>query len=173
MYRDTLILLILNEIFKDPYLVNTIFNIILNDEILLMSTLHKIKSPNLREDIQILYPGFIKTALFENTRFNLEDDLEPGYSYYKVKPLTDCGYILNYNMTPPIKFTICEYTDYKKNYNSVQLLNDMRKYHSSYFNKDKIKLILKKRKRFINNELNNRSALSIWYDFENKLFTPI
>ena len=33
MYRDTLIPLILKEIFKDPYLVNTIYHIIENDEI--------------------------------------------------------------------------------------------------------------------------------------------
>lgn len=173
MYRDTLILLVIKEIFKDPYLVNTIYNIVLHDEVYLMSISHKIKFNDTKEDIKMLYPGFIKTALFENTRFNIEDDLEPGYSFYKVKPLTDCGYVVNYIMTPPVKFNICEYTDYKKDYNTVQLLNDMRKYHSSYFNKDKIKLILKKRKRYSNNELKNLPLMSIWYDFENKLFTPI
>ena len=116
MYRDTLILLILKEIFQDPYLVNTIYNIVLNDEILLYLSLHDMKTKNLREDIQMIYPGFIKTALFENIRFDDQDDLEPGYSFYSVKPLTDCGYLINYNMTPPIKFPICEYSDYKKEY---------------------------------------------------------
>ena len=33
MYRDTLILLILKEIFQDPYLVNHLHNLVLNEEI--------------------------------------------------------------------------------------------------------------------------------------------
>ncbi len=173
MYHDTLVLLVLKEIFKDPYLMNYIYHIYEKDEIYLMNILHNIKFNDTKEDIQMLYPGFMKTALFENTRFNMEDDLEPGYSFYFLKPLTDCGYVVNYIMTPPVKFNICEYTDYKKDYNTVKLLNDMRKYHSSYFNKDKIKLLLKKRKRYSTNELKNLPLLSVWYDFENKLFTPI
>ena len=173
MYHDTLILLVLKEIFKDPYLMNYIYHIYEKEEIYLMNILHKIKFNDTKEDIQMLYPGFMKTALFENTRFNMENDLEPGYSFYILKPLTDCGYVVNYIMTPPVKFNICEYTDYKKDYNTVNLLNEMRKYHSSYFNKDKIKLILKKRKRYSNNELKNLPLLSVWYDFENKIFTPI
>lgn len=174
MYRDTIILLVLKEIFQDPYLVNIIFNIIHNDEIYSESIFHKIKTNCLREDIQMLYPGFIKTALFENIRFDIHDDLEPGYSFYSVKPLTDCGYLLDYNMNPPFKYSICEYSDYKKNYNTVNLLNHMRqKYSLSGFGKDKIKLILKKRKRYANNELNNFPKSSIWYDFENNIFTSV
>ena len=172
MYRNILVLLVLKEFFKDPYLVNFIYNIYEKDEIYLMSILHKIKFNDTKEDIQMLYPGFIKTALFENIRFDTDDELEPGYSVYSLKPLTDCGYLIDYIMTPPLKFPICEYTDYKKNYNSVKLLNDMRK-DLSYFNKDKIKLFLKKRKRYTNNELNNLPLLSVWYDFERKLFTTI
>lgn len=172
MYRDTLILLVLKETFKDPYLVNIIYNIVLNDEILLYLDLHVAKSVYLMEDIQILYPGFIKTALFENIRFDIHDDLEPGYSFYKVKPLTDCGYILHYDMTPPFKFPICEYSDYKPNYNTVTLINDIR-YNLSNVKEHKIKVLLKKRKKFAINELNNKDSISAWYDFENKIFTNV
>ena len=108
--------------------MNYIYHIYEKEEIYLMNILHKIKFNDTKEDIQMLYPGFMKTALFENTRFNMEDDLEPGYSFYILKPLTDCGYVVNYIMTPPVKFNICEYTDYKKDYNTVNLLNEMRKY---------------------------------------------
>ena len=171
MYSDTLILLILKEIFKDPYLVNYIYNIFEKEEIYLMSILHKIKPYDLRNDIQLLYPGFMKTAIFENIRFNEYGEIDPGYSVYTIRPLTDCGYLLNYDNIIPYKYSICEYRDYKKDYNSVHSLNDMRK-DLAYFNKDKIKLFLKKRNRYANNELKNQPVLSIWYDFENKLFTP-
>ena len=174
MYLDTLVLLVLKEIFKDPYLMNYIYNIYEKDEIYLMSILHKIKSSDFRDDIKLLYPDFIKTSIFENIRFNTEDDLEPGYSSYSVKPLTECGYIINYSITPPLKKPICEYSDYKKNYKGVKLLNDMRKKYSiTEYGRDKIKLILKKRNRYLNNELNNLSKLSIWYDFKNKCFSDI
>ena len=68
MYRDTLILLVLKEIFKDPYLVNYIHDIVEEDEVNHHSAKHKKKTEMLREDIQILYPGFIKSAVFENIR---------------------------------------------------------------------------------------------------------
>lgn len=172
MYRDTLILLVLKEIFYDPYLVNTIYNIIHNDEIYMLSIFHKIKSNKLREDIHMLYPGFIKTALFENIRFDSHDDLEPGYSFYVVKPLTDCGYLLDYNMNPPIKFPICEYSVYKQNYNTVTLINDIRCKRSNV-NKDKIKIILYRRDIYFKLDTENKRGFSIWYDFENKIFTNV
>lgn len=171
MYLDTLVLLVLKEIFKDPYLMNYIYNIYEKDEIYLMSILHKIKSSDFRDDIKLLYPDFIKTSIFENIRFNTEDDLEPGYSSYSVKPLVNCGYY--YNNFGEI-LPICKYSDTKKNYNGVKLLNDIRKKYSiTEYGRDKIKLILKKRNRYLNNELNNLSKLSIWYDFKNKCFSDI
>ena len=174
MYRDTLILLILKEIFYDPYLINIIYNIVLNDEILLYLDSHVAKSVYLMEDIQIMYPGFIKTALFENIRFDSQDDLEPGYSFYGVKPLTDCGYLINYNVTPPLKFPICEYSNYKKNTNAVTLINDVRKkYPLTKIGREKIKSIFHKRDIYIKCESKNKEVTSIWYDFENKIFTNV
>lgn len=172
MHRDTLILLVLKGIFKDPYLVNIIYNIVFNDEIYSESIMHKIKTKCLREDIQMLYPGFIKTALFENIRFDIHDNIEPGYSFYSVKPLTDCGYLLDYNIDPPFKFPICEYSDYKPNYNTVKLINDIR-YNLSNVKEDKIKIILHRRNIYSKLEFNNKMGISIWYDFENKIFTNV
>ena len=172
MYRDTLIKLILREIFKDPYLVNNIYNLVLNEEIYISSILHKIKTNNLREDIQILYPGFIKTSIFENIRFNEEDDIEPGFSTYIIKPLIPCGYIMNYNGKIPIRFPICEYTNYKKDFNGVKLINDIRKENNKQW-KNRIKIILRKQRIFAVNDLKDDYKSHLWYDFENKLFTKI
>ena len=175
MYRDTLILLILKEIFHDKYLVNIIYNIVLNDEILLNLDLHVTKTSNLREDIGLFYPGFIKTSLFENIRFNNNDDIEPGYSVFKVKPLTGCGFILDYNSTPPIKMPIYKYGDYTNNkYNCLRAVNNMRKkYILTKYGKEKIKLINKKRRRYAKNEIKDLPVLSVWYDFENNIFTNV
>tara|TARA_B100000123_G_C25734154_1_gene430725 strand:- start:1854 stop:2369 length:516 start_codon:yes stop_codon:yes gene_type:complete len=171
MYFDTLILLVLKEIFKDPYLVNHIYNIVLNDEIYLMSILHKKKSRNLREDINLLYPGFIKTAIFENIRFNEHDDIEPGYSFYTIKPLINCGnYYNNYGEILPI----CKYRDVKENYNGVKILNDIRlKYSITEYGRDKLRTLIKKRNRYALYEYIDRPGNSVWYDFNNKYFTNI
>tara|TARA_B100000900_G_scaffold415739_1_gene446922 strand:+ start:40 stop:555 length:516 start_codon:yes stop_codon:yes gene_type:complete len=171
MYFDTLILLVLKEIFRDPYLVNHIYNIVLNDEIYLMSISHKIKSVNLREDINLLYPGFIKTAIFENIRFNEQDDIEPGYSFYTIKPLINCGnYYNNYGEILPI----CKYRDIKKNYNGVKILNDIRhKYSITEYGRDKLRTLIKKRNRYALYEYINKPGNSVWYDFNNKYFTNI
>ena len=173
MYRDTLILLILKEIFQDPYLVNTIYNIVLNDEILLYLSLHSMKTTNLREDIGLFYPGFIKTSLFENIRFDAQDDLEPGYSVYKIKPLTGCGFIVDYSSTPPIRMPIYKYGDYENKYNCLRVINNMRQKYITKYGKERIKLINKKRKRYVKNEMKDLPVLSVWYDFENKVFTNI
>ena len=170
MYHDTLILLILKEIFKDPYLVNTIYHIIENDEINEMLLIHKGKSNNYKEDIQLLYPGILRTAFFENIRYTIEDDLEPGYSFYQIKPLTDCGITINYD-NYPFRYNIPEINKHK-NTSGIVLLNQMRrKYAFTIFGKNKIKTLLHKRYIYAYNDLYDKSKISIWYDFENKEFT--
>tara|TARA_B100001094_G_scaffold330001_1_gene394122 strand:- start:556 stop:1071 length:516 start_codon:yes stop_codon:yes gene_type:complete len=171
MYYDTLVLLVLKEIFKDPYLVNYIYNIFEKEEIYLMNILHKIKFNNTIEDIQMLYPGFMKTALFENIRFNEHDDLEPGYSFYTIKPLINCGsYYNNYGEILPI----CKYRDIKENYNGVKLLNDVRKKYSiTEYGRENLRLLMKKRNRYALYEYIDRPGISVWYDFENKIFSNI
>ena len=172
MYRDIFIKLILKEIFKDPYLANTIYNLVLNEEIYISSILHKIKSNNLIEDIQILYPGFIKTSIFENIKFDEEDDIEPGFSTYTIKPLIPCGYIMNYNERIPIRFPIYEYTNYKNDFNGVNLINNIREKNNKQL-KNRIKIILHKQRIFAVKDLKDGYKSHLWYDFENKLFTKI
>lgn len=170
MYRDTLILLILKEIFKDPYLVNTIYHIIENDEINEMLLIHKGKSNNYKEDIQFLYPGLLRTAFFENIRYTIEDDLEPGYSFYAIQPLTDCGTKIYYDNFP-FRYNIHEINKHK-NTSGIVLLNQMRrKYAFTIFGKNKIKTLLHKRNIYAKHDLYDKSKISIWYDFENKEFT--
>tara|TARA_A100001015_G_C14944976_1_gene694261 strand:- start:184 stop:699 length:516 start_codon:yes stop_codon:yes gene_type:complete len=171
MYHDTLVLLVLKEIFKDPYLVNYIYNIFEKEEIYLMNILHKIKFNDTKEDIKLLYPGFMKTALFENIRFNEQDDIEPGYSFYTIKPLINCGnYYNNYGEILPI----CKYRDIKKNYNGVKLLNDVRKKYSiNEYGRENLRILIKKRNRYALYEYIDRPGISVWYDFENKIFSNI
>lgn len=170
MYRDTLILLILKEIFKDPYLVNTIYHIIENDEINEMLLIHKGKSNNYKEDIQLLYPGLLRTAFFENIRYTIEDDLEPGYSFYAIQPLTDCGTKIYYE-NDEFRYDISEINKHN-NTSGIVLLNNMRKKYSlTIFGKKKIETLLLKRNIYAKHDLYDKSKISIWYDFENKVFT--
>lgn len=169
MYRDTLILLILKEIFKDPYITNKIYNLVLDEELNEMLLIHKIKSNNYKEDIQLLYPGFLRTALFENMRFTVEDDLEPGYSFYAIQPLTDCGINIIYDNNH-FKYDIHVF-DKHKNTSGIVLLNNIRKKYSlTEFGKNQIKILLLKRNIYAEHDLNNKSKISLWYDFENKVF---
>ena len=64
MYRDTYIKLALTELLKDPYIAKYIYNILEKDEVNISFTRHKKKTEMVREDIQILYPGFMRTAIF-------------------------------------------------------------------------------------------------------------
>lgn len=170
MYRDIFIKLILKEIFKDPYLVNTIYNIVLDEEIYLFSILHKIKTNHLREDINLLYPDFIKTCIFETMRFDTEDYIDPGYTCYEIKSLTDCGSITNYEFLPPIT----EYSEYNnyKDYNRVRLINTMRrKYSLTIYGRKQIEIIMYRLKNFQN--IDNWNKISLWYDFKNQVFKNI
>lgn len=170
MYRDTFILLILKEIFHDSYLVNHLYNLVLNEEINEMLLIHEKKSKNYKEDIQLLYPGLLRTAFFENIRYNIADDLEPGYSFYAIQPLTDCGTKIYYE-NDGFRYDISEINNHK-NTSGIVLLNNMRKKYSfTEFGKNQIKILLYKRNIYAENELNNKSKISLWYDFENKVFT--
>uniref|UniRef100_A0A6C0FHA6 Uncharacterized protein n=1 Tax=viral metagenome TaxID=1070528 RepID=A0A6C0FHA6_9ZZZZ len=169
MYRDTLILLVLKEIFKDPYLVNYIHDIVEGDEVNISFTRHKKKTEMVREDIQILYPGFMRTAIFENMRFNIDDDLEPGYSFYKINPLIPCGYLMNYDKNVPERFPICHYSDFNTDYNGVKIVNDVRK-KSKYL---RSKIILNRRNEYANLELQQERPISLWYDYETKIFSNL
>ena len=170
MYRDTLVFLILKEIFKDPYLVNHIYKIIENEEIYNSSKNHKIKSQKFKEDIQLLYPGLLRTAFFENIRYTIEGDLEPGYSFYAIKPLTDCGITINYDNFP-FRYDISEKNKHKGS-NGIVLVNNMRKKYSlTEFGKNKIEILLYKRNIHAKHDLYDKPKISLWYDFENKVFT--
>ena len=172
MYRDTLILLVLKEIFKDPYLVNHLYNLVLNNEINEMLLIHKRKSNNYKEDIQLLYPGLLRTAFFENIRFNIEDNIDPGYSFYAIQPLTDCGIKIYYEKDG-FRYDINEINKHK-NTNGIVLLNQMRrKYAFTIFGKNKIETLLLKRNIYAKQDLYDKSKISIWYDFENKVFKNI
>jgi len=168
MYRDIFIKLILKEIFKDPYLVNMIYNTVEDKEIYMLSILHKIKSNNLREDINLLYPDFMKTCIFENIRFDEDGDIDPGYTCYEIKPLTDCGSFTNYELLPPVS----KYSDYNgyKDYNRVKLINNIRhKYSLTIYGKKQFEIILNRLKNF----QNHWNKISLWYDFKNNIFKNI
>ena len=170
MYRDIFIKLVLKEIFKDPYLVNMIYNLFLDKEIYLFSVLHKIKTNHLREDIQLLYPEFMKTCIFENIRFDEEGDIDPGYTPYELRPLTDCGSITNYELLPPTTLN-SEYNNYK-DYNRVKLINTMRhKYSLTIYGRKKLEIIMNRLKNF--QDIDNWNKISLWYDFENHIFKNI
>ena len=169
MYRDTYIKLALLELIQDPYIAKYIYNILEKDEVNISFTRHKKKTEMFREDIQIMYPGFMRTAIFENMRFNIDDDLEPGYSFYKINPLIPCGYLMNYDKNVPERFPICHYSDFNTDYNGVKIVNDIRK-KSKYL---RSKIILNRRNEYANLELQEERPISLWYDFETKIFSNL
>lgn len=169
MYRDTYIKLFLIELLKDPYIAKYIYDMVEKDEVNISFKRHKKKTEMFREDIQILYPGFMRTAIFENVRFNGDDDLEPGYSFYKINPLIPCGYLMNYDKNVPERFPICHYSDFNTDYNSVKIVNDSRK-KSKYL---RSKIILNRRNEYANLELQEERPISLWYYFETKIFSNL
>ncbi len=171
MYRNIFIKLVLKEIFKDPYLVNFIYNIFEDEEIYMLSLLHKIKSNKLREDIRLMYPDFMKSMIFENIRFDEEGDIDPGYTCYELRPLTDCGSITNYDLMPPFKLDLSNYNGYK-GYNRVNLINNMRKKYSlTIYGRKKLEIIMNRLKFFTTHRFG--PSVSLWYDFENHIFKNI
>ena len=111
----------------------------------------------------------MRTAIFENMRFNIDDDLEPGYSFYKINPLMPCGYLMNYDKNVPERFPICHYSDFNTDYNGVKIVNDIRK-KSKYL---RSKIILNRRNEYANLELQEERPISLWYDFETKIFSNL
>ena len=172
MYRNIFIKLVLKEIFKDPYLVNVIYKTFENEEIYMLFNLHKIKTNHLREDINLLHPQFMKTCIFENIRFDEEGDIDPGYTCYELRPLTDCGSITNYDLIPPFKLDLSNYNGYK-GYNRVKLINDIRKKYSlTIYGRKQIEIILHRLKIFRSID-NDRNRISLWYDFKKHYFNNI
>ena len=169
MYRDTYIKLVLKTLLQNTDIANYVYQIVEKEEIYISRVLHRIRSNNLREDIQILYPGFMRTAIFENMRFNVDDDLEPGYSFYKINPLIPCGYLMNYDKNVPERFPICHYSDFNTDYNGVMIVNETRK-KSKYL---RSKMILNRRNQYVNLELQGKRAISLWYDFDNGLISNL
>jgi len=169
MHRDKYIKLSLIELLKDPYIAKYIYDMVEKDEVNISFMKHRNETEMLREDIQILYPGFMRTAIFENMRFNVDDDLEPGYSFYTINPLIPCGYLMNYDKNVPERFPICHYSDFNTDYNSVKIVNDIRK-KSKYL---RSKIILNGRNIYANLELQDNRPISIWYDFETKIFSNL
>jgi hypothetical protein len=68
---------------------------------------------------------------------------------------------------------IYKYGDYENKYNCLRVVNNMRQKYITKYGKERIKLINKKRKRYAKNEMKDLPVLSVWYDFENKVFTNI
>lgn len=169
MHRDTYIKLSLIELLKDPYIAKYIYDMVEKDEVNISFIKHRNETEMVREDIQIMYPGFMRTAIFENVRFNGDDDLEPGYSFYKINPLIPCGYLMNYDKNVPERFPICHYSDFNIDYNGVKIVNDIRK-KSKYL---RSKIIVNRRNIYANLELQDNRPISIWYDFETKIFSNL
>jgi hypothetical protein len=121
------------------------------------------------EDIQLLYPGFMKTMIFENIRFDEDGDIDPGYTCYEIKSLTDCGSITNYELLPPFS----KYSDYNgyKGYNRVKLINTIRsKYSLTFYGRKKLEILMNRLNFFITH---NTIKISLWYDFKNMIFNDI
>lgn len=165
MYRDILISLILREYINDIFLCNYIKNYIFDLEIKDNIVIHNSKYYNTLQDIKLLYPSLLKTAIFENFRFDDNSNLDPGWCFYTIKPLLNCGKFMNWCTIPPKQIVdnqILEEHELKGN--GVILLNEVRKFYSD---KDINNLIEKKEK--YKNEFNE--SFTILYDFYKKRFT--
>ena len=150
MFRDTLILLILKEFLNDINICLYIKGEIDRSEVNDSHIIYNMRSKYYLQDIKLLYPGLFKTALFTNIKFDSQDDLEPGYSYYTIKPLTHCG-----DLSVP----------YKRD--GVFLINSLRKKYTDLF----ISRVIKKRNRYSHYDLlysrqPDRCVISLWFDFE-------
>ena len=168
MFRDNLILLILKEFLNDINLCFYIKKKIDYSEEIDSHIIHYKLSKSYCQDIKLLYPGFFKTAIFSNIKFDDQDNIEPGWSFYKIKPLTSYEYSIDWNTIPPSKLSYNKYVNkskYKKN--GIYIINSL---HKKYPDKIIIKLI-KKRNRyahydFIYSHINSPKPISIWYDYE-------
>lgn len=162
MNRDIFILLFLRHHLSDPYLCKYITNILSDKEKEYSINHHKNKSNLFLYDINLLYHGFLRTALFEIFRFNEDEDIDPGFSIYNVQPLTKCGHYVNWKSIPPELIN-----DYEGLIDSrgVTIINQIN-------HKDK-QLMKRIRRKNINYRNSERRHVSLWYDFENKEFSNI
>ena len=167
MYRDILISLILKEYINDIFLCNYIKNYIFDLEIKDNIIIHKSKYYNTLQDIKLLYPSLLKTAIFENFRFDEYSNLDPGWCFYTIKPLLNCGKFMNWCSNPPKQILNNQILkEHEIKGNGIILINEVRK---NYSNKDINNLIEKTDKYKI--EFNE--SITIWYDFHTKKFTNI
>jgi len=167
MFRDTLILLILREFLNDINICFYIKDKIDTLEEIDSHIIHYELSKSYCQDIKLLYTGFFKTALFENIKFDYQDNLEPGYSYYSIKPLTPCGNLVDWNLIPPTKLSLIKYMkEYKYKRNGIYLINAVRKNYPEKF----INRLVQKRNRYAHYDLlySNYydSSISLWFDYE-------
>jgi hypothetical protein len=173
MYRDLLILLVLKEFLNDINLCKIISNLVIHKEYQLDINNHKKLSKNYLIKIDLLYPGFFKTALFNNMRYDYyygQDELESphadrGFSIYNIKPLLSCGKYIdwrNYSPKGNNYHIHCQRDpdDNTKN-NGILLVNRLSKKNNDLINRIHLKLVTYK-------EGNNK--LAVWYDFENDMF---
>ena len=170
MFRDTYIKLILKEIFNDPSLSNLIYQIFLNLEIDDNREIHRESAIDYKGDIRLLYPGFLKAAIFENIHFDDEGDIDPGYTFYMIKPLTSCGYNIDWSGPKPIQYINHQLLNTPEKYrNGVTLVNLIRE---KYSGEELIKLI-KRINRHHSYELHSERygiGKGIWYNFYKKEF---
>ena len=170
MFRDTYIKLILKEIVNDPSLSNLIYQIVRNLEIDDNREIHRESAIDYKGDIRLLYPGFLKTAIFENIHFDDEDDIDPGYTFYMIKPLTSCGYNIDWSGPKPIQYINPQLLNTPEKYrNGVTLVNLIRE---KYSDEELLKLI-KRINRHHSYELHSERygiGKGIWYNFYKKEF---
>ena len=122
---------------------------------------HKKISFRYLDDILLLYPGFIKTALFEKFIFNEESELDPSFIIYDIHPLTKCGHFVNWNKEPPERFT--DYED-PIDTRGIIVLNKFTRENNL------MKIIYQKLNHYKKRE--NRKY-NIWFEFETYEFINI
>jgi hypothetical protein len=166
MYRDTYIKLILKELLNDPYLSNIIYQIILNLEMNDSHKIHRKLSIDYKGDIRLLYPGFLKTGIFENIQFNDQYDIDPGFTFYMIQPLISCGYHIDWSEPKPIKYISPQLLNTPlKSRNGINLINVIRKKYPD----EEFKKLIKRINRHHSYELHSESygtGKGIWYDFD-------
>ena len=169
MFRDTYIKLILKELLNDPSLSNIIYQIVLDLEIIDSQNIHKRLSKNYKDGILLLYPKFLKTAIFENIQYDNQDEIDPGFTFYTVDPLISCGYNINWLITPPLKYISPQLLNPPNKKRGIDIINKIQKKYPSEI----ILKLIKKRNRHHSYELHNEKygiGKGLWYDFENHIF---
>jgi len=158
MNKDLLILLILKEYLSDKYLCKMISNLVIDSEMIETKKIHKFKYQDILFKIELLYPGYFKTAIFERFRFDYDYLGGDGYNIYNIHPLMNSGDLIKWDEEPPNKYYKCEDSN---NHNGVKILNRL-----SNKNPDLVKRMYRKLLKY----KDGSNKLSVWYDFENDMF---